>query len=129
MMEQGLLDEVRALKERGLSRGSVAMQGLGYKELFGFLEGDCPLDEAVRIIKRDTRHFAKRQLTWFKRERDVIWLDKQEIGRDDGSVIGRILDVLKEKGIIDSTAGNTPQDQETDKNTDGKTTEGKESGK
>ena len=59
----------------------------------------------------------------------MIWLDKQEIGRDDGSVIGRILDVLKEKGIIDSTAGNTPQDQETDKNTDGKTTEGKESGK
>ena len=129
MMEQGLLDEVRALKDRGLSRDSVAMQGLGYKELFGFLEGEYPLDEAVRIIKRDTRHFAKRQLTWFKRERDVIWLDKQEIGRDDGSVIGRILDVLKEKGIIDSTAGNTPQDQETDKNTDGKTTEGKESGK
>ena len=59
----------------------------------------------------------------------MIWLDKQEIGRDDGSVIGRILDVLKEKGIIDSTAGNTQQEQETDKNTDGKTTEGKESGK
>lgn len=128
-MEQGLLDEVCALKERGLSRGSVAMQGLGYKELFGFLEGEYPLDEAVRIIKRDTRHFAKRQLTWFKRERDVIWLDKQEIGRDDMAVVNRIISILEENGIIDGAAGNAFQDKDTEKNTDGKITEGKESEK
>ena len=81
MMEQGLLDEVRYLKERGVRKDSTAMQGLGYKELYAYLEGEYPLDEAVRIIKRDTRHFAKRQLTWFKRERDVIWADKSVIGR------------------------------------------------
>ena len=66
MMEEGLLDEVNALRLRGLKRESVAMQGLGYKELFGYFEGEYPLEEAVRIIKRDTRHFAKRQLTWFR---------------------------------------------------------------
>ena len=99
-MEQGLLEEVRALKERGLSRGSVSMQGLGYKELFGYLEGEYPLDEAVRIIKRDTRHFAKRQLTWFKREKDVIWIDKQSVGRDDEDVVRQIISCLKEKEII-----------------------------
>ena len=79
MMEEGLLDEVRFLKERGVRRDSTAMQGLGYKELYAFLDGEYPLEEAVRIIKRDTRHFAKRQLTWFKRERDVIWADKSVI--------------------------------------------------
>ena len=105
------------------------MQGLGYKELFGFLEGEYPLDEAVRIIKRDTRHFAKRQLTWFKRERDVIWLDKQEIGRDDMAVVNRIISILEENGIIDGAAGNALQDKDTEKNTDGKITEGKESEK
>jgi len=119
MMEQGLLEEVRALKERGLSRDSVAMQGLGYKELFGYLEGEYPLDEAVRIIKRDTRHFAKRQLTWFKRERDVIWLDKQSVGRDDEAVVRQIIACLKEKGIIGESgldrAGETTEGKETDK--------------
>lgn len=125
MMEQGLLDEVRALKERGLSRSSVAMQGLGYKELFGFLEGECSLEEAVRIIKRDTRHFAKRQLTWFRRERDVVWLDRQEIGRSDEAVLDRMLRVLEEKKIICGTDRDSAQKTDPD----GKITEGKESGK
>lgn len=100
MMEEGLLEEVNALRLRGLKRESVAMQGLGYKELFGYFEGEYPLEEAVRIIKRDTRHFAKRQLTWFRRERDVIWLDKSEIGREDEQLIQQMLTVLKEKEII-----------------------------
>ena len=78
MMEQGLPEEVEALRKRGLKRENVSMQGLGYKELFGYFEGEYPLEEAVRIIQRDTRHFAKRQLTWFRRERDVIWVDKTE---------------------------------------------------
>ena len=52
------------------------MQGIGYKEILGYLNGEYDLPEAIRILKRDTRHFAKRQLTWFRRERDVIWLDK-----------------------------------------------------
>ena len=100
MMEEGLLDEVRFLKERGVRRDSTAMQGLGYKELYACLDGEYPLEEAVRIIKRDTRHFAKRQLTWFKQERDVIWADKSVIGQDDDAVIDFMLKELKNRGII-----------------------------
>ncbi len=100
MMEQGLLDEVRYLKERGVRKDSTAMQGLGYKELYAYLEGEYPLDEAVRIIKRDTRHFAKRQLTWFKRERDVIWADKSVIGQEEENLADYMLGYLREKKII-----------------------------
>lgn len=100
MMEQGLLDEVRYLKKRGVRKDSTAMQGLGYKELYAYLEGEYPLDEAVRIIKRDTRHFAKRQLTWFKRERDVIWADKSVIGQEEENLADYMLGYLREKNII-----------------------------
>ncbi len=100
MMEEGLLEEVRYLKERGVKRESTAMQGLGYKELYAYLDGECTLEEAVRIIKRDTRHFAKRQLTWFKRERDVIWADKSVIGQSDDAVVDFMRKELKNRGII-----------------------------
>lgn len=100
MMEQGLLDEVRYLKKRGVRKDSTAMQGLGYKELYAYLDGEYPLDEAVRIIKRDTRHFAKRQLTWFKRERDVIWADKSVIGQDEQKLADYMLGYLRKKKII-----------------------------
>ena len=100
MMEQGLLEEVRRLKDRGLPRDSVSMQGLGYKELFAYLEEEYPLEEAVRIIKRDTRHFAKRQLTWFRRERDVVWIDRQENEQDERKILESMLSVLREKQII-----------------------------
>ena len=102
MMEQGLLKEVRSLKERGVKRSSTAMQGLGYKELYGYLEGEYPLEEAVRIIKRDTRHFAKRQLTWFRREKDVIWIDRSASGQDEEVLLGEMLGHLREKGLLDS---------------------------
>ena len=75
MMEQGLADEVARLRDMGIPRDSTSMQGIGYKQIYGYLEGDYSLEEAVRLIKRDTRHFAKRQLTWFRREKDVIWVD------------------------------------------------------
>lgn len=75
MMERGLVEEVARLREQGIPRDSTAMQGIGYKQIYSYLEGDYDLDEAVRLVKRDTRRFAKRQLTWFHRERDVIWLD------------------------------------------------------
>ena len=68
MMESGLVEEVQKLKDMGCRREMTSMQGLGYKEILSFLDGEIPLDEAVRILKRDTRHFAKRQLTWFRRE-------------------------------------------------------------
>lgn len=75
MMERGLFDEVKRLRDAGIKRESTAMQGIGYKQIYGCLEGEYDLDEAVRLIKRDTRRFAKRQLTWFRREKDVIWVD------------------------------------------------------
>lgn len=76
------------------------MQGLGYKELYAYLDGEYPLDEAVRIIKRDTRHFAKRQLTWFKREKDVIWADRSLIGQDEDKLAQYMLNNLRERKII-----------------------------
>ena len=80
MMERGLVDEVAGLRAMGIQRDSTSMQGIGYKQIYGCLDGEYDLKEAVRLIKRDTRHFAKRQLTWFKREKDVIWtnLDRFE---------------------------------------------------
>ena len=72
MMKKGLVDEVKNLYDMGYHKDMVSMQGLGYKELLSYLDGECSLEEAVYIIKRETRHFAKRQLTWFRRERDVI---------------------------------------------------------
>ncbi len=78
MMEKGLLEEVRRLEEAGFSSKDVSMQGLGYKQLLQHLEGECSLEEAVSQIKLQTRHFAKRQLTWFKRERNVVWVDMDE---------------------------------------------------
>ena len=100
MMEQGLLEEVRALRERGVRKDSTAMQGLGYKELYAYLDGEYPLDEAVRIIKRDTRHFAKRQITWFKREKNVVWADRSVIGQDDEKLADYMLDCLRDRKII-----------------------------
>ena len=79
MMEEGLLEEVKKLKAMGYDRSYVSMQGIGYKELLGYLEGEYSLEEAVERIKLDTRHFAKRQLTWFRRERDVIWLEADRL--------------------------------------------------
>lgn len=100
MTEQGLVEEVRNLKKMGCHRGMVSMQGLGYKEILDYLEGELTLDEAIYIIKRETRHFAKRQLTWFKRERDVIWLNKEKYGDKDEELLAEILRVLSEKRII-----------------------------
>ena len=100
MMEQGLLDEVKALRASGVPRGAISMQGLGYKELYAYLEGEYPLSEAVRIIKRDTRHFAKRQLTWFKRERDVIWLDRSAYGQDEERLAEAVTERLRAKHIL-----------------------------
>ncbi|MDO4267816.1 MAG: tRNA (adenosine(37)-N6)-dimethylallyltransferase MiaA [Eubacteriales bacterium] len=94
MLEAGLVDEVRRLKEQGCSRGMVSMQGLGYKEIMDYLDGVCTLDEAVRVIKRDTRHFAKRQLTWFKRERDVRWLELEAYDSDRKKVLEHMLEEL-----------------------------------
>ena len=100
MMENGLVEEVQTLKSMGCHRGQTSMQGLGYKEILDYLDGRCTLDEAVYVLKRDTRHFAKRQLTWFKRERDVIWINKQEYGYQEEKILERILKELKVREIF-----------------------------
>lgn len=101
MLEKGLIDEVKALQAEGLNRNFVSMQGLGYKEILAYLEGEISLEEAVYILKRDTRHFAKRQITWFKREKDVKWLDKSEFGHNDDAVFEEMMEYLKEKNIVE----------------------------
>ncbi|MEG2059436.1 MAG: tRNA (adenosine(37)-N6)-dimethylallyltransferase MiaA [Lachnospiraceae bacterium] len=101
MLQDGLIQEVKALKERGFHSSMVSMQGLGYKELFEYLEGSCTLDEAVYKIKRDTRHFAKRQITWFRREKDVIWLDKSAYESNDTKLLEELMLQLKKRGIIE----------------------------
>ena len=75
MVRKGLVDEVKSLKERGLSKANISMQGIGYKEILEYLEGDTTLETAIENIKQNTRHMAKRQVTWFKREKDVIYVD------------------------------------------------------
>ncbi|MCF0136576.1 MAG: tRNA (adenosine(37)-N6)-dimethylallyltransferase MiaA [Lachnospiraceae bacterium] len=77
MMSTGLVEEVRGLREEGCHKDMVSMKGLGYKEILAYLEGECALEEAVTILKRDTRHFAKRQLTWWRGEDDAVILLKE----------------------------------------------------
>lgn len=100
MLSEGLLDEVKALKAMGCDRSLVSMQGLGYKEILAYLEGEISLEEAIRILKRDTRHFAKRQITWFKREKEVIWLQKDAFGNDEEKILAAMLEECRKKGII-----------------------------
>ena len=99
MMTSGLVAEVQKLKDMGYHRGMVSMQGLGYKEILAYLDGEMPLEEAVRILKRDTRHFAKRQLTWFRREPETVWVNKDEFGYDENKMLEYMLSVCHEKGI------------------------------
>lgn len=105
MMEDGLLREVEDLRASGCTRGMVSMQGLGYKELFDYLDGQISFDEAVYRIKRDTRHFAKRQITWFKRERDVIWLDRGTFASED-MILSEMLAHLRKRGVLGQEESN-----------------------
>ena len=99
MMEHGLVDEVKHLADMGCTRDMVSMQGLGYKEILDYLSEEISLEEAVYILKRDTRHFAKRQITWFKRERDVRWLELEQFQNDRKKVLEHILDEIEGEGI------------------------------
>lgn len=99
MLSDGLVKEVQALKEMGCTRDLVSMQGLGYKEILGYLDGEYDLDRAVYLIKRDTRHFAKRQLTWFRRERDVIWLNRQDFPSED-AILSRMIAECEEREML-----------------------------
>lgn len=98
MLENGLVDEVRSLLDSGYREDSVAMLGLGYRQLFPYLRGECSLEEAADRIRLETRHFAKRQMTWFRREPDVIFLDKDKYTEEE--LLRQIIETSREKGII-----------------------------
>ena len=99
MLEQGLVAEVEALYKEGYDSNLVSMLGLGYKEILAYLKGEYTLEEAVYILKRDTRHFAKRQLTWFKREKEITWVNKNEFNSEE-EILPFMIEQLKEKGIV-----------------------------
>lgn len=101
MIEDGLVDEVKTLVNAGVKKGMTAMDGIGYKELLDYLEGDGTLCDAIELIKKKSRNYAKRQLTWFRREKEVIWLDKTVYTSND-KLLDVILSNLREKGIIES---------------------------
>ena len=96
MINEGLVKEVGSLMKWGYSRNLVSMQGLGYKEIISYLENEISLDEATQIIKRDTRHFAKRQLTWLRREKNVIWIDKNQYDYDEERILDTMLLRIKD---------------------------------
>ena len=72
------------------------MQGLGYKEILSYLDGTWSLEEAIYVLKRDTRHFAKRQLTWFRRERDVTWVDRTAFAGQEDEMLAFMLEKVEE---------------------------------
>lgn len=99
MIKDGLVEEVANLLSMGCTRDMVSMQGLGYKEIIPYLNGECTLEETVYILKRDTRHYAKRQLTWFRREKEITWIDKPSFSSVEGMLQFMLLQ-LTEKQII-----------------------------
>ena len=109
MIEDGLVEEVAFLKELGCTKDMVSMQGLGYKEILSYLEGDISLERAIYLIQRDTRHFAKRQLTWFRREKDVIWVPRNEFGYEESKILAFLLEKLEQKGICPNKTEHTEE--------------------
>ena len=100
LIEQGLLEEVEELMRMGMTEDHISMKAIGYKEILAWLDGEMSYEEAVEILKRDTRHFAKRQITWFKRERDVIWIDKDAFDYDEKKILDFMIRELKERKIL-----------------------------
>ena len=98
MMKKGLVDEVKKLYDMGYHKDMVSMQGLGYKELLRYLDGECSLEEAVYIIKRETRHFAKRQLTWLRRDKDIHWYYWKKT-RNTADCLAFSTEILREHGV------------------------------
>ncbi len=99
MVERGLLSEVQGLLDKGYSPDLVSMQGLGYKEVALYLNGQISLEESIDRIKQGTRHFAKRQITWFKREKDAIWCNYEDFSSKE-ELLEHMLLTLKEKEIV-----------------------------
>ena len=98
MMEQGLLEEVKGLLDRGYTPDLVSMQGIGYKEFIPYFNGECTLEEAVTQLKTNTRRFAKRQLTWFRRQIEGLWVDLSKSTGEEA--MSDVLEYLKQQEIL-----------------------------
>lgn len=100
MFDEGLVDEVKRLKASGIDRDATSMQAIGYKEVLDYLDGLCTLEQLKENIKNNTRHFSKRQITWFKREKDIEWLNLDEFGHDKEKLLSYMLQILMDKNIV-----------------------------
>lgn len=100
MIEDGLVEEVQGLLDKGYDQGLTSLEGLGYKEIIRYLKGDWTLEEAIEVLKRDTRHFAKRQLTWFRREPLTNWVDLTYFDYNVAEALNFILKDIEEKQIL-----------------------------
>lgn len=98
MLKQGLLEEVKGLLDRGYTPDLVSMQGIGYKEFIPYFNGECTLEESVTQLKTNTRRFAKRQLTWFRRQIEGLWIDMSKATGEEA--LEDVLDYLKEGNIL-----------------------------
>lgn len=96
MLDDGLLEEVTRLKEMGLKEDDISMKGIGYREFFPYFRGEISLEEVIEAVKADSRHFAKRQITWFKREKDAIWFDRNEYDNDNDRILAAMISKWKE---------------------------------
>ena len=86
LMEAGLLEEVQQLMNMGLTPDNISMKGIGYKEIMDYLDGKYSLEEAIETVKKNTRHYAKKQLTWFRRYDKMNWLDISKFTSDDEAI-------------------------------------------
>ena len=91
MIKAGLIDEVKRLIDAGYSKNLPSMQALGYKEAIGYLEGKYGKEEMIKLLKKNTRNFARRQLVWFRRLKDVKWLDVEK----EKDLLGSVLQYIK----------------------------------
>ncbi len=99
MMENGLLREVTELRNKGYDEHLVSMQGVGYKEILAYLNQEITLEESIDLIKKNTRHFAKRQLTWFRKEEEVIWINKQDFDYDESKILEYMKGCMNERNL------------------------------
>lgn len=96
MMDSGLIDEVKSLLDRGYDENLISMQAIGYKEVIQYLKGECSLEDTIEILKRESRRYAKRQLTWFRREERVHWIDLDQYDSKD-NLLEHIMDYTNDK--------------------------------
>ncbi|NFP90469.1 tRNA (adenosine(37)-N6)-dimethylallyltransferase MiaA [Clostridium sporogenes] len=96
MMDKGLIEEVKKLESMGYTPDMQSMKGIGYKEILFYLKGDILLDEAIYLIKKGSRNYAKRQLTWFRKDKRSIWIDKDKY-RSEEEIVDKIIKMVKYK--------------------------------